>query len=85
MPGYVSEGKQQLAIAVGCTGGQHRSVVLAEVKGDYLRSAGYRISVAHRDLSLAERPDGALVGNDGEASASDWAPEASFETAGGAR
>ena len=61
MPGYVAEGKQQLAIAVGCTGGQHRSVVLAEVTGDYLRSCGYRVSVAHRDLSLAERDDGKLV------------------------
>ncbi len=54
MPGYVSEGKQQLAIAVGCTGGQHRSVALAESTGDYLKSKGYRVSVAHRDLSLAE-------------------------------
>ena len=54
MPGYVSEGKQQLAIAVGCTGGQHRSVALAESTGDYLKSCGYRVSVAHRDLKLAE-------------------------------
>ena len=54
IPGYVAEGKQQLAIAVGCTGGQHRSVVLAETTGDYLKSLGYRVSVAHRDLSLAQ-------------------------------
>ncbi|CAM2836209.1 RNase adapter RapZ [Slackia exigua] len=53
MPGYVKEGKQQLAIAVGCTGGQHRSVALAEATGDFLRGAGYRVSVSHRDLSLA--------------------------------
>lgn len=64
MPGYVAEGKQQLAIAVGCTGGQHRSVVLAEVTGDYLRRLGYRVSVAHRDLALAERADGMLVNAD---------------------
>ena len=64
MPGYVAEGKQQLAIAVGCTGGQHRSVVLAEATGDYLRSSGYRVSVAHRDLALAVRDDGELVGAD---------------------
>lgn len=63
MPGYVSEGKQQLAIAVGCTGGQHRSVAIAEATADYLRSRGYRVSIAHRDLSLAERADGALVAN----------------------
>ncbi|WP_165252248.1 RNase adapter RapZ [Adlercreutzia sp. ZJ304] len=55
MPGYVAEGKQQLAIGVGCTGGQHRSVALAESTGDYLKSKGYRVSVAHRDLKLAER------------------------------
>lgn len=55
MPGYVSEGKQQLAVAIGCTGGQHRSVALAESTGDYLKSKGYRVSVAHRDLKLAER------------------------------
>lgn len=64
MPGYVAEGKQQLAIAVGCTGGQHRSVALAEQTGDYLRSSGYRVSVAHRDLTLAIRPDGELVNAD---------------------
>ena len=57
MPGYVSEGKQQLSIAVGCTGGQHRSVALAEVTGDYLRRSGYRVSVAHRDLALAVKPE----------------------------
>ena len=61
MPGYVSEGKQQLAIAIGCTGGQHRSVAIAESTADYLRSKGYRVSIAHRDLSLAERSDGVLV------------------------
>lgn len=64
MPGYVAEGKQQLAIGVGCTGGQHRSVALAESTGDYLKSKGYRVSVAHRDLKLAER--GAVADYAGE-------------------
>ena len=54
MPGYVAEGKQQLAIGVGCTGGQHRSVAIAEATGDYLKSKGYRVSTAHRDLKFAE-------------------------------
>lgn len=58
MPGYVAEGKQQLGIAIGCTGGQHRSVAIAESTGDYLKSKGYRVSVAHRDLRLAERASG---------------------------
>lgn len=54
MPGYVAEGKQQLSIAIGCTGGQHRSVALAETTGEYLKAMGYRVSIAHRDLSLAD-------------------------------
>lgn len=50
MPGYVKEGKQQLAIGIGCTGGQHRSVAIAESTGAYLKNKGYRVSIAHRDL-----------------------------------
>lgn len=67
MPGYVSEGKQQLAIGVGCTGGQHRSVALAEATGDYLKSHGYRVSVAHRDLMKAETAVTLAVQEDGSA------------------
>ena len=54
MPGYLAEGKQHLLIAIGCTGGQHRSVVLAERTAYFLRQFGYQVSVVHRDLSLAE-------------------------------
>lgn len=53
MPGYQKEGKQQLAIAVGCTGGQHRSVTLADETGAYLKRLGYNVEVTHRDLALA--------------------------------
>ena len=54
MPGYEKEGKQQLGIAIGCTGGQHRSVCLAEETGAYLKDLGYDVHTSHRDLALAE-------------------------------
>ncbi len=50
LPGYVREGKQYLTIAVGCTGGRHRSVVLAEELGAWLAQQGYKVHVAHRDM-----------------------------------
>ena len=50
MPGYVNEGKHHLYIAVGCTGGQHRSVVLAEATAEYLKDRGYRLDTVHRNL-----------------------------------
>jgi UPF0042 nucleotide-binding protein len=53
LPRYVAEGKKYLTIAVGCTGGRHRSVLVAERLGDYLRRLGWRADVAHRELTLA--------------------------------
>lgn len=50
LPNYLAEGKTQLNIALGCTGGQHRSVVLAERTADHVRSLGYPVSVHHRDI-----------------------------------
>ncbi len=50
LPLYVQEGKAYLTIAVGCTGGRHRSVVLAEELARLLREAGSEVSVRHRDL-----------------------------------
>ncbi len=50
LPGYVKEGKSYLSIAVGCTGGRHRSVVLAEEIASLLRRHGFAPSVTHRDL-----------------------------------
>lgn len=49
-PGYLAEGKSYLTVALGCTGGMHRSVALAEQTAAYLRSLGYRAVVAHRDM-----------------------------------
>jgi UPF0042 nucleotide-binding protein len=51
VPGYVAEGKSYLTIAVGCTGGRHRSVVVSEELGRYFTDRGIPVTVAHRDLS----------------------------------
>ena len=50
LPHYIQEGKSYLTISFGCTGGQHRSVMIAEEVGKGLRKAGYRVKVAHRDI-----------------------------------
>lgn len=49
LPHYVHEGKSYLTIAFGCTGGQHRSVMIAEQVAKHLKKAGYRLKVVHRD------------------------------------
>ena len=51
LPNYLSEGKTQLNIALGCTGGQHRSGVLAERTAELVRSLGYPVNVSHRDIA----------------------------------
>ncbi len=50
LPQFIQEGKNRLMIAVGCTGGMHRSVALADEIGRRIRAEGYRVDVAHRDL-----------------------------------
>lgn len=50
LPYYVKEGKSYLTIAFGCTGGQHRSVAIAENMKRRLSDAGYRAKVSHRDM-----------------------------------
>src|SRR5580658_4591864 len=50
MPHYIHEGKSYLTIGFGCTGGQHRSVMIAEEVGKRLHKAGYRVKVVHRDM-----------------------------------
>ena len=51
VPLYCSEGKSQLVIAVGCTGGKHRSVVFAELVEKHLKEQNYNTSVIHRDIT----------------------------------
>jgi UPF0042 nucleotide-binding protein len=50
LPRYQREGKAYLTIAVGCTGGKHRSIYLAERLGERLDAKGYRVRVRHREL-----------------------------------
>lgn len=50
LPLYVGEGKSQLVIAFGCTGGHHRSVTFAENMHLFLKAHGYRTRVSHRDI-----------------------------------
>lgn len=49
MPGYKKEGKTSVTVAIGCTGGQHRSVALSERIAGHLRNDGYTVNVSHRD------------------------------------
>jgi UPF0042 nucleotide-binding protein len=49
LPHYIREGKSYLTIAFGCTGGQHRSVMIAEEVSKRLRKGGYKVKVVHRD------------------------------------
>ena len=50
IPLYIREGKSQLVIAFGCTGGHHRSVTFACEMYDHLKNRGYNVSVNHRDI-----------------------------------
>lgn len=50
IPHYRFEGKSQLVIAFGCTGGKHRSVTFAELVGNFLKEQGYRVRISHRDI-----------------------------------
>lgn len=50
IPSYIKEGKQHLNISMGCTGGQHRSVAMADRMAKELKELGYRITLEHRDL-----------------------------------
>lgn len=55
MPGYIREGKSSLTVAVGCTGGQHRSVTIANRLAADLKADGYRVNLYHRDAAKASK------------------------------
>jgi UPF0042 nucleotide-binding protein len=50
LPGYQKEGRHYLTVAIGCTGGRHRSVVLAEALAETIREKGFNVNVLHRDV-----------------------------------
>ncbi|GAB6273543.1 MAG: RNase adapter RapZ [Peptococcaceae bacterium] len=50
LPEYIKEGKTSLTIAIGCTGGRHRSVAVAEKLGECLKRKNYRVTFWHRDV-----------------------------------
>ncbi len=56
LPRYREEGKSYLTIAVGCTGGRHRSVYVAERLADAVRGAGFKAAVRHRELGVDQPP-----------------------------
>jgi len=50
LPFYLKEGKSHLVIGIGCTGGQHRSVAIAEKTAEHLRARNFYCTVNHRDI-----------------------------------
>jgi UPF0042 nucleotide-binding protein len=57
LPAYRDEGKSYLSIAFGCTGGQHRSVVVAQTHALQLAEAGWQVSIRHRELDLRRKEE----------------------------
>lgn len=51
IPLYISEGKNQLVIGFGCTGGKHRSVTFAELMAEHIEKLGYSVYISHRDIN----------------------------------
>ena len=54
IPNYIEEGKSYLGIGIGCTGGRHRSVVIADKLYDYLKLKGYSVKLSHKDIDKSE-------------------------------
>ena len=51
IPLYIKEGKSQLVVAFGCTGGKHRSITFAELMAEHLSENHYRVQKYHRDIA----------------------------------
>lgn len=49
-PGYMREGKRQVTVAIGCTGGKHRSTAICEALAPQLQERGYGVTILHRDM-----------------------------------
>ena len=54
LPGYRREGKSSLTIAIGCTGGHHRSVALVERAAKQIEGFGYTVNITHRDIDYTK-------------------------------
>mgnify|MGYP005844935301 CR=1 FL=1 len=55
IPNYIEEGKSYLGIGIGCTGGRHRSIVIADKIYDYLKLKGYSVKITHKDIDKIEQ------------------------------
>jgi UPF0042 nucleotide-binding protein len=62
LPQYMAEGKSHLTIAIGCTGGQHRSVCIAAKLAQWIRDRGYTVSLEHRDIPQTATSESPLEG-----------------------
>lgn len=62
LPAFVEDGKRYLTIGIGCTGGRHRSVAIAEYLGRYLEAAGTAVNVDHRDAHTPPRTADPQIG-----------------------
>lgn len=60
LPAYRDEGKTHLSIGLGCTGGQHRSVAVAELLANFLADAGWQVSTRHREMERRGRGPASL-------------------------
>jgi UPF0042 nucleotide-binding protein len=61
LPAYEAEGKAYFSIGFGCTGGQHRSVAMAQTMGKALAEGGWQVSIRHREIVRGAKADGGLT------------------------